>query len=179
MLSLSPKFAETASSSSGFGAFNINLKGFIFQLITFVLVLLIFKRWIIPPLLKTIDARRAAVEKGLQDAKAAEEKLASASEEAQEMLRATRAQADKSLAEVGAQAKEVLAKAEQTAETQAQRIIDEANERLGQERAKLQDQLKDELSDLVVLTTEKVLDHKLNEREDRRLIERAMREMVK
>ena len=67
---------DFAQASGGIGAFNLNLKSFLFQLITFALVLLVLKRWVLPPLMKTMENRRLALEQSLADAKATEEALA-------------------------------------------------------------------------------------------------------
>lgn len=176
MVNIVVRFADS-SSSSGLGAFNINWKSFIFQLITFLLVLFIFKRWILPPISKTLMERRNTLEKSLTDAKRTEETLANAEAKADELLRGAREQADRAVVQAGAQAKEIVARAEAAADVRAQRIITETEERLNQERLKLREELKDELADLVVTTTEKVLRHKLNDYEDRKLVEAAVREI--
>lgn len=179
MNTLTIKFAAAESSQSGLGAFHINLKSFLFQLVTFLIVLLIFRRWILPPILKTLEDRRKTVEQSLEHAKQTEATLAKAEERAQAVLHKAREQADRAMADANAQAKEVITKAESTADAQAQRIIKATEERLGQERQKLHDQLKDELGDMVVLTTEKVLRRKIDESEDRRLIEESLKELAK
>ena len=173
------QFAEANNSASGIGAFNINLKSFIFQLITFVIVLLVFKRWILPPIIKTLEERRKVVEDSLLKAKQTEEKLAEAEAQAEKIILSAREQADEALAEARVSAKEGLAKAESAAGEQAARIIKDAQEHLAQERNKLRAQLKGELADLVVLTTEKVLRKKLDAHEDARLVEQSIRELVR
>jgi len=178
LISLPVKFAEAESSSSGLGAFNINLKSFLFQLVTFIIVLLILRRWVFPKLVATIEARRQTLEESLLKAKKTEEALAAAEQKAGEIITGAREQADHSLAEAKAQAKEIITKAEAAAETSAQRLIAEAEERLGQEKLKLREELKDELADLVILTTEKVMSEKINETSDRRLVERAIKGLV-
>ncbi|HSX17969.1 MAG TPA: F0F1 ATP synthase subunit B [Candidatus Saccharimonadales bacterium] len=173
----SVKFAEASSSTSGIGAFNINLKSFIFQLVTFVIVLLIFKRWILPPITKTLEARRQTLEDSLTKAKEIEEALARSEEKSNEILQKARQLADQALSDANSHAKDIITKAGSAAEVQAQRIIKEAEDRLSQERQNLHEELKGELADLVVMTTEKVLRNKLNEHEDRRLVEEAVREV--
>ena len=64
MDTLAPKFAE----SSGISSLGINLKGFLFQLITFVIVLLILRRYVFPKLVATLEARRSALEQSLAQA---------------------------------------------------------------------------------------------------------------
>lgn len=169
------RFAE--SQSSGIGAFNINLKSFMFQLATFVIVLLVLRKWVFPKLTATVEARRKTLEESLVKAKKTEEALASAEQKADHIIQQAREQADKSLSEANSQAKEIISKAETAADIQAKRIVDETQSQLAQEHQKLHDQLKDELTDLVVLTTEKVLRRKVNDREDSRLVEDAVKEI--
>jgi F0F1-type ATP synthase membrane subunit b/b' len=45
------QFAENADSGGGLGAFQLNLKDFVIQLITFVLVLLVLRKWVVPKLI--------------------------------------------------------------------------------------------------------------------------------
>lgn len=181
---VSVKFAETSESASlpagqagGIGAFNINLKSFLFQLATFVIVLLVLRKWVFPKLVATLESRRQTLEESLVKAKQTEEALAKAEVRAGQIIRQARDQADKTVAEAAAQAKDIVAKAEAAAEAGAQRLAAEAEERLAQERLKLHEALRDELADLVADTTERVLRRKLDEREDSRLIEEAMREV--
>ncbi|MBI4033613.1 F0F1 ATP synthase subunit B [Candidatus Saccharibacteria bacterium] len=165
-------------SAGGISAFNVNLKSFLFQLATFVIVLLVLRRWVFPKLTATIEARRKTLEESLVKAKETEEALTRAEQKAGQIIGAAREQADRALTEANSQAKEIIAKSEASAELQAKRLIDEAKERLGHEHLKLQEQLKDELTDLVIITTEKVLRKKVNETEDRRLIEDALKELA-
>ena len=173
------QFAETENAAGGIGAFNINFKSFLFQLATFVIVLLVLRRWVFPKLTATIEARRQTVEESLVKAKETEEALAQAEDKAGQMIKVAREQADRALADANAQAKDIIAKAEVAANAQAKRLIDEAQDRLGQEHLKLQEQLKAELTDMVIMSTEKVLRQKINDEEDRRLVEVAVKELAK
>ncbi|HEX5395253.1 MAG TPA: F0F1 ATP synthase subunit B [Candidatus Saccharimonadales bacterium] len=177
MLNL-PIYMAADEQSSGFGAFNINLKSFIFQLITFVLVLVVFKKWVLPPLMKTLEDRRKAVEDSLANAKQTEEALSKAEEKSAQIMKAAREQADRSLAEASSQARDIIAKAEVSAAAQAQRLLEEAKEQLGNERLKLEEQLRGELAELVVITTEKVLGQKIDKKRDSALVEKAIKELV-
>lgn len=178
MINIPIQFAESNGSTSGIGAFNLNVKSFLFQLITFVIVLLVLRRWVFPKLVSTLEARRQTLEESLVRAKQTEEALLRAEQKTSQIIQAARQQADKALHEAGAQAREIMSQAEAAADAQAGRLISEAKDRLEQERLKLGEQLKGELADLVVLTTEKVLHQKLNEHEDSRLIEKAVKELA-
>jgi F-type H+-transporting ATPase subunit b len=175
LISLPLQFAQ--SSSGGISSLGINLKSFIFQLITFLIVLLILRRWVFPKLVATLEARRKTLEESLVQARQTEETLHQAETKAGEILKQARAQADAALAEAGSKAEEIIAKGEAAAAERAARIIKEAEARLGQERERLHSELRKELAGLVAIATEKVLAKKLDEREDRALIERSLKEI--
>lgn len=172
------QFAATEEPASGIGAFNLNLKSFLFQLATFVIVLLVLRRWVFPKITATLEARRQTLEESLVKAKQTEEVLVQAEQKAGEIIRAAREQADRALADANTQARDIIAKAEAAAEVQAKRLSEESKERLSHERDRLHDELKSELTGLVIVATEKVLRQKVNSREDSHLVERAIKELV-
>ena len=167
------QFAD--SSQGGIAAFNINLKAFIFQLITFTIVLLIFKRWILPPLTKTLEERRKTLDKSLVQAKETEEALARAEAKAEELLAKARDQADEALAEAKKAGVESISQAEAAAAKRADLIVRDAEKHLGQEREKLRTELKAELADLVAEASGKIIQQKLDDKADRTLIEKVVK----
>jgi ATP synthase F0 subunit b len=177
-LSIPVQFADSTSSSNGIGAFNINFKAFIFQLITFLIVLWIFKRWILPPILKTLEQRRMTLEESLEQAKENQEALARAETRADEIIAKARASADEALAEAKKSAAEVIAKGETAAAMRAALIIKDAESRLSTEREKLRQELRAELAGLVADATEKIISEKLDKSRDMRLIDQAIKELT-
>ena len=67
--------AEAAASGGGLSMLGINLQGFLFQLITFVLVLLLLNKYVYKQLVETLETRRKAVIGSLDDAKKAADAL--------------------------------------------------------------------------------------------------------
>lgn len=175
MISAVPQFAD--SSAGGISSLGLNLKSFIFQLITFLIVLLILRRWVFPKLVATLEARRATLEESLVQAKQTQEALEKAHEKSAEILHKARQAADQALAEAKVQAKQVVADAENAAGVQAERVMKEAESHLAQEAEKLRGQLKDELTDLVIATTQKVLRAKSTPADDARLIDKYIKEL--
>ncbi len=176
MISTVTQFA--ASSTGGISSLGVNLKGFLFQLITFVIVLLILRRWVFPKLVATLEDRRKTLEESLLQARQTEEALKTAEQKAGVILQKARAQADAALLAVNSRSEEIIAKAEAAAAERAERIIAEAEKRLSQEHNRLSTELKRELAGLVAVATEKVLRQKINETEDRTIIERSLKELA-
>ena len=177
MVNIVPQFAD--SSAGGLSSLGVNLKGFIFQLVTFIIVLLILRRWVFPKLVATLEARRKTLEESLVQAKKTEETLAKAEESASHVLHKARQQADEALVEAKNQAKELVAKSEEAAKLQAERILQETQSQIAQERDKLRHELRDELAGLVAEASSKVIRAKLNAKEDERLIEQSLKEIAR
>jgi F-type H+-transporting ATPase subunit b len=163
------------ADSSGLGAFHVNLKDFVIQLFTFVIVLLVLRKWVVPKLVATMEQRQQTLENSLKQAKQTEEALARAETKVEEILSAARQQADDALAEAKKAASGHIAEAEIKAAERAALIIKDAETRLGEEREKLHQQLRGELAELVADATEKVIDEKLDAKRDMSLIERALK----
>lgn len=179
MINISLQFAETGGSANGIGAFNLNLKSFLFQLITFIIVLLILRRWVFPKLVATIEQRQQTLENSLVQAKKTQEALASAETKAEEILARARAQADEALAEAKKAAAAIIADGETAAGKRAALIIKEAEMRLEEERKKLRQELRQELAVLVAEATEKIIEQKLDAKHDMSLIERTIRSLAR
>lgn len=175
MNALTLKFAD--DSASGIGSLGINLKAFIFQLITFLIVLAILQRWVFPKLVATLEERRKVLEDSLNQAKQTEETLSKAETKAEELLAKARAEADAAMSDAKTRVDEIIAAGEKAASERGARIIKEAEEHLDQERMRLHSELRKELADLVVTTTEKVLREKVDGRGDRALIEKSLKEL--
>lgn len=171
-------FAQAKEAGGGLEAFNLNLKSFLFQLITFVIVLLILRKWVVPKLVETIDRRQQTIEQSLVNARSTEEALANAETRAEEILNKARAQADTALAEAKDASLDIVAKAETAAAKRAELIVKEAESLLSEEREKLRIELKAELAGLVADATEKIIHEKLDEKRDMTLIKRAIKGMT-
>jgi F-type H+-transporting ATPase subunit b len=168
------KFAE---SSGGISSLGLNVKSFLFQLITFLIVLGILWKWVFPKLISTLEERRKVLEQSLEQARKTEETLHKTEANAEAILNRARVEADAALHDANARAKEIIADGEKSGEASAARIIKEAEAHLSQERQKLHRELREELADLVVETTEKVIRKRLSGQEDMSLINESIGEL--
>lgn len=173
------KFGSEQSSGGGISSLGLNFKAFIFQLIAFLIVLVILSKFVFPKLVKTLEDRRQTLEKSLEQARQTELTLTAAEEKAAQLLRDARVQADTALAEAKQAAKNVVAGAETAAEEQAKRILEEAQGAIKEEHDRLSLELKKELVGLVATASEKVIGEKLNGPKDFELIEKTTKGLVK
>lgn len=170
--------AETAhqvESAGGIAALGLNWQSFLFQLITFVIVLLILRQFVFKKLIKTLDERRVAVESSLKHAEEAEGKLKKSEETIAGLLADGRKQADEVVAAAHKEAAQMVEEAEAKAAKRAEHIVTEAKAQMDIEVAKVRETLKTETVQLVAAATGQIIKEKLDPKKDAGLIADALK----
>lgn len=170
---------ETTEAAGGIAALGLNVQGFLFQLITFVIVLLILRKFVFGKLVATLEARQKAVEDSLKNAAETEEKLAKAEKTIAGMLSQARKEADALVSAGHKEAAQMVEAAEQKAVTRAEHIVKEAKASMDVEVAKAREALKKETATLVAAATAHVIGEKLDPAKDAKLIDAALTKAAK
>lgn len=163
-------------SSSGLSALGVDGRAFIIQLVTFVLVLLVLKRYAVKPIVKMLNERRELIESGVKLGEEMRKEKTTFEAKMDKMMSDARAEADNILAAAKDSGQQAVRDAEEKAKQKAALVIEEAERRIEQERARMRKQLEGELAGLVADATEAVLDQKIDSKNDMDLIEKAIRE---
>lgn len=174
---MSPLTQFGAETAGGLGALGINLQGFLFQLITFVLVLLLLRKYVYGRLVDTLEARRKAVVESLDNAKEAAAELEKTNQKTAELLKEARKEAGDILATAQKEAAAVVEEAEQKASKRADHLLEQAEARIHTDIAAAKANLQHELVGLVTAATEKVLRQKLDAKADNALVKKALEEV--
>ena len=167
------------SAASALGALGLNVQSFLFQLITFILLLLILRRFAFPPIVKTLEERRKAVEQSIDQAKEAAAALASAEKQVEQTLREARDQAEELVAAGHREATKMIEAAEAKATKRAESIIRDAHVGLEHQLAKAREALKHEAAQLIAEATGSILKEKIDAKKDAELISGALRSATK
>jgi F-type H+-transporting ATPase subunit b len=169
------QFAAEEAEASGIAALGFDLKAFIIQLVTFLLIFYILKRFAFGRIVDLLEKRRQTIEDGVTlSAKMAQEKEKLDKEVAR--LRAeARRESEQLLDDTKAQAIAILKEAETNAAERANQIIEEARAKIDDETARARRNLEKEMVDLVVEATEAVTREKLDAKKDGVLITEALK----
>lgn len=155
--------------------FHVDIKLLIAQMINFVIVFCILYFLILKPLLKVMENRTKVIEKSLQDAKDIEENLIRAEKDYEKKIIIAKKEANKILERTieisGEKKKEMVAKAKD----EIGQIMENEKANLQSEKAKTLKEIKREVVDLVIISVEKVLDRKLDGKEDKNIIKRMIK----
>lgn len=165
-----------ADSAGGLAALGLDWKAFLFQLATFVIVLLILRKFVFGKLVATLDARQKAVDDSIKNAQATEAKLRDAEKTIAGMMADARREADNLVAAGHKEAAQMVEAAEAKAVKRAEHIVAEAKSQMDVELAKAREALKKETAKLVASATEHILREKIDPAKDIKLIDAALRE---
>ena len=166
-------------SSSGLGALGLSLSSFLIQLGTFIIALLVLRKWAFKPIMKVLNDRRDAIEKGVTLGEQMEREKAELEAKVAATLTKTRVQADKIIADANTTARQMVHDAEEAARNKAGGIVKEATARGEFETKRAWRKLEGQLASLVTDATEAVVGEKVDQNKDSALINRALKEQIK
>ena len=158
--------------------FGWNVWLFLSQVISFVIVALLLKRFAYKPIMAVLEERRQRIAEGLLNAEKIRQQLAEAEQRYQETLAKGNAEAQKMIDEARASAGVIAERKQQEAIAAAEQILAKAREATMLEHEREMARLKRELGRLVVETTAKVTGKVLTPEDQKRLQEEASRQVA-
>ena len=149
----------------------------IWTLVTFLISLWILRRYAFGPLAALIEKRRTLVRENLEAAENSRDEAQKLLDEYKQQL----AQARREAGEIVERARKTGAELERQmrdeATAQRERDVAAAKAAIAAETRQAIDQIKNQVADLTLLATEKVVGRALDEAEGRRLVEEALSEV--
>ncbi len=155
--------------------FGWDLRLFLSQVVSFIIVAMVLKRFAYKPILAVLEERRQRIAEGLLNADKIKQQLAESEQRYQEILAKGNAAAQKMIDEARASSAVIAERKQQEAVTAAEQILAKAHEASVIERERTMSDLKRELGRLVIDTTAKVTGKVLTPDDQRRLQEEASR----
>src|SRR6266542_2229420 len=151
---------------------------FLSQVISFVIVALLLRRFAYKPILAVLEERRRKIEEGQLNAEKIKKELTEAEKRYQEILAKANADAQKMIDEARESAAHLSERKQQEAIAAAEQIITKAREAAALEHERTMESLKHELGRLVVDTTAKVAGKVLTPEDQQRLQQEAARQVT-
>ena len=158
--------------------FGWNLKLFLSQVISFVLVALLLRRFAYQPILNVLHERRERIAESLRNAEKIKQQLAEAEKHHAEILAKAHAEAQKMIDEARESSAHLADRKLQEAIVAAEQVMARAREASALEHERTMAELKREVGRLVVETTAKVTGKVLTSEDQRRLQEEAARQLA-
>ena len=155
----------------------LNLWEFIFAIVNFVVLVLLLKKFLFKPITKMLDDRKAAIDEALDAADQARLEVASTEEKIREQIAAARAEADGIIADAKKRGEAIRAEIIENAKKDAKEITESASAQIEEEKKQAIVDLKNQIADMVVLATEKVLADGLTSEQENTLMNKYIQEV--
>jgi F-type H+-transporting ATPase subunit b len=146
----------------------------IWTLVTFVIVLIVLRKFAFGPIQQLIDTRRQAIVSDLDAAQAAREEAQSSLAEYRQQLAEARKEANKIVEDARRVGDERRAAAVAELEAEKTRLMQQTREEIQSETRQALNAIKQQVAELTLAATEKVVRARLDEAEQRRLIDDAL-----
>ena len=166
--------AASGAEQGFFETFGVNWPFFIAQLINFILVLFVLKKFAFGPIQEILDKRRSRIADGEAKLEEIAQKLADSEKEKDALLAKANDDSKRLIGEAKESAALLSEQKAQEAVSQAQTILAKAQEAARAERATMAAELKQEFGRLVVATTTQVTGKTLDEKDQKRINEEAV-----
>ena len=154
--------------------FHVSWPSFIAQWVNFIIICLLLKKFAYAPVLEILDKRRNRIAEGEAKMEEIQKKLDESEQEKAALLEKANADAKRMISEAKQSATALGEQKAQEAVSQAQTILNKAQEAARAERAALATELKQEFGRLVVATTCQVTGKELNASDQKRINEEAV-----
>lgn len=158
--------------------FGVEWPKFLAQLILFIVVYFVLKKFAFAPIIAMLEERRRRIEESQLNAQRIKQQLAEAEQRHAEILARANAEAQRMIDQARESASHVADRKMQEAIASAEQIIAKAREASALEYERSMDQLKRELGHLVVETTAKVTGKVLTADDQKRLQDEAARQLA-
>ena len=162
-----------------FGSFGVDGPHLLVQIVNFSILAFVLYRFAVKPALGQMEERNRLIEKGLADAQASTQRLAEAQQASEAKLNAAADEAAKILAEARNSAKAAVEAAKAEATAAQTEVIAKAKAAIEADRVKMMNEVRGEVSRLVVETAAKVLEQNLDDTMRGRLNEAAVKQLAR
>jgi F-type H+-transporting ATPase subunit b len=165
--------------SEGIAALGIDPIAIGAQLITFVVLFVIVKKFALEGIVKNLQKRHDDINRGLHLTAELDKQKAELDVRVEDALRAARKEADQIIAEAHAETNKMIQSAEEKANLKAEEIMRSAEGKIERDIADARNGLKKEMAGLITEATEAILNQKLDTNTDRKLVEEYLKGAMK
>lgn len=147
------------------------------QVLNFLLIFFLLKKFLYKPLLQTMQNRKLRIAEGLTYAKEAEERLEKIKEEEAKILKQAQTQAQKMLTDTKQQTQDMLKVAHDETRKQTEKMMAEAKAQIEEESMKAEKRLAQTVNTLALQYLQKTVGELFTEKDQQEVMEKAMKKL--
>jgi len=149
---------------------HLELQQIITQIIGFLIALWILKKFAWKPILRVLEERKERIKSEFGKIEEDHQKAQSLLGQYQEKLKEIDAEARVRIQEAVNEGRKIAGEIKQQAQAEAKEVLTKAQAEIGRELGKAKVQLKNDIVNMTLSATEKIIGEKLDEKKDRKLI---------
>lgn len=161
--------------ATGIGALGISPAAFVTQLITFVIVFALLKRFAFKPIIRILEERRKTIEDGVKMGQRMEKERLKLEQEVAQSMRDARVEADKIISNGQKEAREIIREAEKVGQRKVDAMLADAEARITEESSQAKRKLEKDIVGLVSDATEAIVSEKVDAGKDAKIISDALK----
>lgn len=156
----------------------IDWKLFVAQIVNFVILLLVLRRFAYQPILNLLEERREKIEQGLKHSDEATEYLKSAREESSRMLAKAKQDAQRMIEEAQGMAEKTAKTIISESQEEANKIVEDARRKMQQEKVRIMDDVRADMVNLITLAMEKTIQKRFDSEDDQKFIDATLEKVA-
>jgi F-type H+-transporting ATPase subunit b len=162
-----------------FKNFGVEPMLFIAQIVNFLIIFYVLKRFLYKPILSMLKNRESTIKAGLEQAEEARVLLDQASQKEKEILKKAQSEARVILSDAKKQSDEMLQASEQKTRLQADRLLKEAREQISFETKEAEGRMTANISNIAIHFLEKSLSEVFSKNEQDLIMSHALKNIKK
>lgn len=149
------------------------------QIVNFLIIFYLLKRFAWKPILKTLNDRKATVAESIKNAEDTQKALDKALEKEKEILRQAQTEAQATLSDAKNQAQENSKMAEETTRQQIERMLEDAHKKIEKQTEDAEKQLASKVTVLAADMLKSSLKGMIDEKEQEKVVEKTLKNLKK
>ena len=147
------------------------------QAIVMIVFVAICWRYIYPPILAVMQEREKKISDGLEAAKKADDSLEEAQLAFNQELDKAKAEAAELIDKANQRSSQIVGDAKSKAQDEAEKILSAASKTIENETNKAKEELKSKMAEIIIDTTQKILDQEISSEKHDELLKKAAAEL--
>lgn len=160
-----------------FNDFGLNWQLVAAEIINFIIIFYILKRYLYPPLFKVLKKRQDLAKESIEQSEKSRKALEKAQAEEKAIIKKAQTAANEILKDARDQSIVLIQEAEETAKKQTQRMIQEAKSQIAIETEEAEKRLSEHVSNLSMEILRKSVSNIFSDEEQSKIIKKAVKEM--
>lgn len=149
------------------------------QIVNFLILLWVLKRFLYKPILSMLAHRKQAIEEGLKNAEEAQKRLDNAINEQKRILRQAQMEAKKMIEDAKNHAIELINNAQDQAKQAGEKLIEEAENQITQQTQEAEKRLRSHISDLAIEFLQKASTQLFEQKDQEKIVDKAVKQLQK